>query len=306
RIHFSGEQGGLALYFPIINSASRIWLNGELVRETGTIGTDKDSNKAALTGSVIPVTEKIKDLEIVVQASNFIYYNSGIGNSVQLGQGSVIFWNISKINGIENFFAGSLIAMCVYQLILYFLYHRGKPHLWLALICLGVALRSMIVHGGSFLLPNLFPSVEFETWKKIEFGSVYAMAALFPLYIFHLFRESAPRWPIFLFVGISSVLFATVLVTPQYTYGSLLEIIHIALLLAFVYAFYSIIRAWMSGNKDAKTILFGVLASFPFILMEILKNTALFPIEIEFMYLVEIGVLVFLLFQVYLLANHQA
>ena len=306
RIRFSGEQGGLSLYFPIINSASRIWLNGELVRETGVVGKDRNSYKAELTASMVSVPEKVKEIEIVVQASNFVYYNSGVGNSPRLGQGSAILGNINTANGIENFFAGSLIAMCVYQLILYFLYHRGKPHLWLALICLGVALRSMIVHGGSFLLPNLFPDVSFETWKKIEFGSVYAVAALFPLYIFHLFIESAPKWPIFIFVGLSSALVATVLVTPQYIYGDLLDVGHIALLLAFIYAFYSIIRSWISGNRDAKIILFGVLASFPFILMEILKNSVLFAVNIELFYLVEIGVLVFLLFQVYLLANNQA
>ena len=78
---------------------------------------------------------------------------------------------MNRSNGIENFFAGSLIAMFVYQMILYFLYHRGKPYLWLALICLGVALRALIVHGGSFLLPNLFPFVSFEIWKKLEFGN---------------------------------------------------------------------------------------------------------------------------------------
>jgi signal transduction histidine kinase len=50
----------------------------------------------------------------------------------------------------------------------------------------------------------------------------------------------------------------------------------------------------------------GVLASFPFILGEIMKNSRMVPIDIEFMYLVEMGVLVFLLFQVYLLANHYA
>jgi len=60
--------------------------------------------------------------------------------------------------------------MFFYQVILYFLYQRGKPHLWLSLICLVVALRALIVHGGSFLLPNLFPTIEWEIWKKIEFG----------------------------------------------------------------------------------------------------------------------------------------
>jgi signal transduction histidine kinase len=50
----------------------------------------------------------------------------------------------------------------------------------------------------------------------------------------------------------------------------------------------------------------GLLISFPFVFTEILKNTNLFPTGIQFMYLVESGVLIFLLFQVYLLTNQYA
>ena len=57
---------------------------------------------------------------------------------------------------------------------------------------------------------------------------------------------------------------------------------------------------------DAKIILLGVLAAFPFILAEILKNSVLSPINIQFSHLAESGVLAFLLFQVYLLANQNA
>jgi signal transduction histidine kinase len=196
--------------------------------------------------------------------------------------------------------------MFIYQIILYSLYQRGKPYLWLALICLGVALRSLIVHGGSFLLPNLLPGVSWEIWKKIEFGSIYAIIAIFPLYVYHLFISHAPKKPVYLFSGVAIILCTVVLFTPQHTYGKFLDVCHIGLLFGFIYAVYSISRAWRAGNPDARTILIGVLCSFPFILGEILQNTALFSINVDFNYLVEMGVLVFLLFQVYLLANHYA
>jgi len=129
---------------------------------------------------------------------------------------------------------------------------------------------------------------------------------LFPLYVSHLFHEHAPQWPVKYFVCIAMLLCFIVLVTPQYVYGRLLEIGHVALLAAFLYAIYSIRVAWKSGNPDARTIMFGVLISFPFMLIEMLKNSILFPLDIEVRYLVELGVLIFLLFQVYLLANHFA
>jgi signal transduction histidine kinase len=300
------NENNLSLYFPIVNSAVKIWVNGELKEETGKVSAQRDLYFPKLMGTVVSIPDHARVLEIVVQVANFTYSHGGIAATPRLGRSSEIYASTNRTNGLENFFAGSLVAMFIYQIILFFLYQRGKPHLWLALICLGVALRALIVHGGSFLLPNLFQAVHWEYWKKIEFGAVYAIVALFPLYVRDLFPIHAPKKPIFFFVVVATLLCLTVLLTPQYLYGKLLEVGHIGLLLAFFYAVYSIGHAWRSGNTDARIILLGVIASFPFILAEILKNSMLISLRLEFMYMVELGVLVFLLFQVYLLANHFA
>ena len=308
RVHVAlpEHHQSLSVFFPIINSSALIWVNGELVLEVGKLNTDRNQYIPKLSSSVITLPENVKEVELVVQVANWTYFSGGLAGSPKLDTSDSLYADMNARNGVENFFAGSLVAMFLYQVILYFLYHRGKPHLWLSLICLGVALRALIVHGGSFLLPNLFPDVSWEIWKKIEFGSVYAIVALFPLYVYHLFIEQAPKKPLFVLCGISVGLVAAVLFTPQYTYGPLLEIAHLGLLLGFIYAVYSIGKAWRKGNKDARVIFFGVIASFPFILAEILKNSQFLPFNIGFLYLVEMGVLVFLLFQVYLLANHYA
>lgn len=305
-VKLPAPSAGLVLYFPVINSAAKVWINGSLLKETGKVSPLPDEYRARLYVTLVPVPDGAKQLEIVVQVENYTYFTAGITGTPRIDFAARIFEQKNRDNGIENFFAGSLIAMFVYQLILYFLYHRGKPYLWLSLICLGVALRALIIHGGSFLLPNLFPEVSWEFWKKIEFGMVYAIGAFFPLYVYTLFIDQAPRKPIWIFVAVAALLCAAVIVTPQYVYGQLLDVSHLMLLLAFIYAVYSITKAWRAGNEDARTILFGVLASFPFILIEILKNSRFSPFTVRFMYLVELGVLVFLLFQVYLLANHYA
>jgi two-component system sensor histidine kinase ChiS len=299
-------QNSLSLYFPVINSASKIWVNKILVVETGKVSSNVETHIPKLSATLLSIPDNTSDIEIIVQVSNFNYFSGGISGEPLLASTAVLFSQMNKANGVQNFFAGSLIALFIYQLILYFVYQRGKPYLWLSLVCLGVALRALIVHGGSFLLPDLFPFIGWEIWKKLEFGSVYAIVALFPLYVYHLFPESSSRKPIIFFVTLASVLCTVVIVTPQYIYGKLLEVSHLGLLLGFIYAVFSISKAWRGGNKDAKVILFGVLASFPFILTEILKNSLLYPLNIQFMYLVELGVLVFLLFQVYLLASHYA
>lgn len=299
------DQKGLLLYISIINSASKIWINGELRSTSGELGDH--SYQAELTNNYIPIPDHKDTLEIVIQVANYTYFNSGLVSTPVLGRSSMLIKEKTLRNGIENVFAGSLIAMFIYQFMLFFLYNRGKPNLWLALICLAVAIRSMTLNGGSFLLPNLFPEVPYELWKKIEFGGVYMVVALFPLYVHHLFRSSSSKRVVKFFCIVAIALFLPVIFLPQHQYGQLLDVCHIALVLGFIYAIITIVRAWaIKKNPDSKYIFFGVIASFPFILLEILKNTALVNFDIRFGYLVELGLLVFLIFQVYILARHYA
>ena len=299
------DQTGLLLYISIINSSSKIWINGELRSSSGQLSDNE--YQAELTNNYIPIPDHEDTLEIVIQVANYTYFNSGLVSTPVLGQSSRLIKEKTLRNGIENVFAGSLIAMFIYQFLLFFLYNRGKPNLWLALICLAVAIRSMTLNGGSFLLPNLFPDIPYELWKKIEFGGVYMIVALFPLYVHHLFQSSSSKVVVNFFCVLSTALFIPVIFLPQYQYGQLLDVCHIALVLSFIYAIVTIVRAWIiRKNPDSKYIFFGVIASFPFILLEILKNTALVNFDIRFGYLVELGLLVFLVFQVYILARHYA
>jgi signal transduction histidine kinase len=109
-----------------------------------------------------------------------------------------------------------------------------------------------------------------------------------------------------IFVVVGAISVTVVIFTHQVVYALLLEVAHVAYLLGFAYAVYVIGGAWRAGNRDAKIILFGIIACFPFILLEIMKNSQFIGLDIPSMYFVEMGVLIFLLFQVYLLANHQA
>ncbi|MBI3482779.1 MAG: sensor histidine kinase, partial [Bacteroidetes bacterium] len=255
---------------------------------------------------LIAVPADTTTLDLVVQVANFTYTFGGITRAPVLGPTSVLIHEINTRKGVENFFVGSLMAMFVYQIILFFLYKQGKPYLYLGLICLIVALRAMVTHGGSFLLLDLFPEVSMEFWKKLEFFSVYAVVAIFPLYSFYLFPAQAYKKPIPAFIALSTLLCLVVVFTPHEVYYQVLDVCHLLLIAGFVYSVLVIVKAWRAGNKDASIILFGVLASFPFILLEIAQNSRIIYFNVSFPYLVEIGVLVFLLFQVYLLANHYA
>ncbi|MGC4021010.1 MAG: sensor histidine kinase [Cyclobacteriaceae bacterium] len=305
-IHFPQKKTNYSILFPIINSSAKVWVNGSLVDSVGVCTNDLKRYRGRFGSMLIAVPPDTTAMEIVVQVANFSYTYGGIVRAPRFAPTPLLIHEQNNRKGVENFFVGSLIAMFFYQIILFFLYKHGKPYLYLGLICLIVALRAMVTHGGSFLLLDLFPDVQVELWKKLEFFAVYAVVAIFPLYSFYLFHDHAYRKPIPIFVSLSAVLCSIVIFTPQEVYYKVLDVCHILLICGFGYTVAVITKAWRAGNRDARIILFGVLASFPFILLEIAQNTQIIYFRISFSYLVELGVLVFLLFQVYLLANHYA
>jgi two-component system sensor histidine kinase ChiS len=295
-----------SISLPVVSSSAKVWLNGNLIDSLGICTSDLKKYRAKFGNLLIAVPSDTTSLELVVQIANFTYTFGGLGRAPRLGPTSILIHESNTRKGVENFFVGSLFAMFFYQIILFLLYQQGKPYLYLGLICLNVALRAMVTHGGSFLLLDLFPDVSMEFWKKLEFISVYSIVAIFPLYSFYLFPEQAFKKPIPVFIVCSVLLCLIVVFTPEPVYYQVLDICHLLLIAGFVYTFIVIARAWRAGNKEASIILFGVLASFPFILLEIAKNNQIIYFNVPFPFLVEMGVLVFLLFQVYLLAYHYS
>ena len=299
-----GDKTDLSFYFPPVRCAAKVWVNGVLKDSIGMVG-NRENYHSRLSGLLLSVPPQ-REVELVVQVANYDYLSGGLVSGVWLGRTSEIQRDLNIKSGLDTIFAGSLFAMFVYLTMMFLLYRRGYSFLFLAMICLAVALRTLVIESGSVLLPQLFPSSEWAIWKKIEFFSVYAIVALFPLYVSSVFPTVSKKTIDRIFIALAFVLCAVVIVTPQYIYGRLLDVAHLGLLGGFAYAFWVISKGLKQKIQDARILLTGVLAAFPFILLEIIKNTSFLTVRLPFTYLVEFGVLTFLLFQVYVLGNHYA
>lgn len=295
-----------SILFRGISSSARIWINGKLAGELGRSDTDADRYQPKLSSLVATLPNDTLRIDLVIHVANFDYSRGGISVAPVIGPTSSLLHDLNNQSGLENLFIGSLIAMFVYHLTLFFSNRSVKAYLLLALICLAVVLRALVTYKGSQLLPELFPGVSATLWSKVEFFSVYAIVAIFPLYVYHLFPGQSCKKPIPFFAGLAILLCCLVVMAPHLIYSQMLNICHIALIAGFIYSTIVTSRAWKSGNTDARIILYGVLAAFPFVLLEIVQNSQMVHVDSATPYLVEIGVLLFLLFQVYLLANQSA
>ena len=296
------EKEQLAIFIPHVRCAGRVFVNGFLMDSVGTVGNE-EVHKSQLARMLIPLPNQ-EEVTLLIDVSNYEFRWGGLGH-VRLGKISSLNKSVFIKNCFDIFFVGSLLTMSLYLITMFFLYREGYSFLFLSLICLAVVLRSLTTESGSLFLPALFPNMGWTLWKKIEFFSVYGITAFFPLYVSHVFPKESNKKVDFIFIGLATLLCITVVLTSHSIYVLALDVCHVGLLSGFAYACIVSYKAWRKKNTDAKTLLIGILVAFPFIFLEILKNSAL-QIPIPLTHLVEFGVLSFLLFQVYVLANHYA
>jgi two-component system sensor histidine kinase ChiS len=298
-----GDQEGISLFFPVIHSECKIWINDRLAFEAGQIAGEVASAHAELVSAFVPIPERVKEVRLVVHVSNYNYFNSGIVRTPIISTTKSTAAFMARKNGLMGVLIGALLTMFVSQILLFLFARLERTFLWLSLICLCVALRSAVTSGGSFLLPALFEGIDVEVWRKTEFLSVYATVFLVPLYIRDLFPAYTPRWPLQFFLFFGMLLCGAVLIGSQILYGSLLVYYHVMIVAAFVFMFYATWKALKDDNVDARLILFGLCFAFPFVLTEVLYTSHAIELPFSYSLLVEVGLSGFLLFQTLLLAR---
>lgn len=303
RVLLPRTEERLALFFPVVHSACQVWVNGELAYKLGTVAGGTESYTPELSSIYVPIPAHTAVLDLQILVSNHSYFNSGIVRAPIIGRSEIVLDSVSNKTSLTGFLIGVLVAMFLFQLVLFIYAQLERAYLWLAFICLCVALRSALTSGGSFFLPELFPDLSSEWWRKLEFMSVYATSFLVPLYVVDVFPARAPRWPLYFFIPLGCLLCASVVVTDQLTYGQLLYIYHVSILAGFVYLFYVTFRALKDKRGEATLVLSGLLTAFPFVLIEVLYTSHLIQLPFSYSLLVETAVCSFLFFQMTLLAR---
>lgn len=303
RVLLPHDAAGLMLQIPFIRCAGKVFLNGTLAGELGV--TALPPKYESELGSLMLNLPPIEVVDVVIQIANYDHIGGGLNSRIAIGTTAVAISKLKVKAGTEIFILGCIAAIIIYLVVMYTFYRRGFSFLMLAFICLAVGLRTLSTESGSLFITMLVSQPNWAIWKKVEFASVYSVIAFFPLYVSSVFSLEANRKFTWILVSISVLLCIITFSTDHFVFARLLDVGHVGLLAAFIYGAFVITKALKRKKNDAKVLLIGLVTAFPFIFLEILKNSA-FQIQIPINNLVEFGVLTFLFFQVYLLATHYS
>ncbi|WLD93836.1 sensor histidine kinase [Alkalihalobacillus sp. AL-G] len=248
RMDVDTEEQLMALYIPTIDTSYRLWVNGQLTAENGTVGTSKQNASPRYKPNVI--TFRARDnTSILLQIANFSHSEGGIIQEIILGSPDQIIDMKQDKVALNIFVFGSLVIMAFYHIVLFVKRTKDKSSLYFGLLCFIGALRAIIV--DQMYLIEWFPNFNWYLALKLEYLTVYFGAFLGVSFIRSMFPAEMNKY-IYYFASSVSILFSLfVICFPAKLFTETLSAFEIFLLLLLVYIQYVQVLACIRKRNAA-------------------------------------------------------
>jgi class 3 adenylate cyclase len=281
----------LGLYLDSIGTAYELYVDGEKKAQVGTVGTGRRSSHPKWRKHVVEVDRRDSTMELVFQVSNFHDTAGGIHYPLNLGTVKQAYAKRYGKLLLDLFLFGSLLIMALYHFGLFMYRRKDLSPLYFGFLALLFAVR-VIFHNGTYVL-LLFPEFPWALQMKIAYLTFSIPPMLFYRFITSLYPDYTPRWSVRLSDLLSLLYSAAVIILPNWIYARGFELFAVYILAVSVAVIYVLVRALRDRKSGSLLFAAGFVLFFLFIVNDIVKTLW----GTETIYMVPIGLLVFIFFQ---------
>lgn len=239
----------LALRLPTIFHAYKLWVNGELLAQVGTVGQDKSSTTPRLATKLVFFQPENDTVELVMQVANFVHKRGGITKYIELGGSDVLTVNTNLKIAAEMFITASLLVIGMYNLLLFVLRRKDRAPLYFGLFTVLFGIRSLLV--GELMITQLFPHFPWELQFKIEYLILCNSGYIITMYFECIFPNYVSRWFRLGSRIATGALCLVVVVTPALIYSKMLLLIGVVVVLHMVYLMVGLVQAAVRRMEGA-------------------------------------------------------
>jgi serine phosphatase RsbU (regulator of sigma subunit) len=290
-----------------------LFVDGRLASFNGKVGKTKSDSSPFYKYISTPISplfrstkndvqgsSNYRDVEILIQVSNFYYSHSGLWNGIKIGSSKSIQEADGYKRNLDLIVFSSLLIMGMYHLGLYLNRRKDRSPLYFGIFCLLVALRTISINERMIL--DAIPILPFDVVHKFEYLTFYAGIIIFMLFVRSLYSEEfSGKW-----IAISLIVlipcFAIVIIFPMAIYNETLVPVQILTVISILYTIYVLIRSVLNKRIGAKLFLLGWIAFALSIVNDILKNLGFLHTPT----LTSYGLLTFIIFQASILSRKFA
>lgn len=297
RLHIKIKPTGKPFAIKILDMSSsyKMWINQKVVATNGIVGKNKATSKPQYLPLVTDFPIDTENNYITLQVSNFSHKKGGIWLPIEFGTKNDIQQKRIRNLAFELVLFGSLMVMSFYHFGLFVLRRTDRFTLYFALVCLIVAVRTVVVGERFFIW--MFPDFNWEIFQKAEYLSLYLAVPSFYFFVSSLYSEISQRIGKLL-LGFSILISLFALVTPVIIHSHAIIYYHLMMAVLGFYIPYALIKTITNRREGAILVSVGIIILSTSVFYEILSENQI----IQTINLSSIGLFLFVFIQSVMLA----
>ncbi|NRA66928.1 MAG: Hpt domain-containing protein [Pseudobacteriovorax sp.] len=292
----------MTLSFVELRSAIKLWIDGELITEMGTLGKTQEEEVTDVDWREYTFTPKSNTFDIVIQNSNFHHNTRLTIYPIRLGYPASISHFVKRVTLSDGISVGAIYIMAFYHIILYFLRKENRAPLWFGMFCFLVATRTFCA-SESQLLYYLFDDFHIEFKFKTEMLTYTFGVVTFSRFARILYPKEMPKLLIWSVIYPSFLYSAIIVATPVTTYMGLLDYYQFVTLIGIVGIISGAVRASLKKRIGSYLFTLGFVVLSCAVVHDILASSGVFISKFT---LTHFGLFVFILTQSIILSRRFA
>lgn len=258
----------LAIKTKDIQTAFRLYVDGEPFNSAGKAGTSEESTKPYYSSVIRSFTTDQNELTIMIHLSNFHHRKGGSWGHIILGYEQDIRSNTRNALLFECFLISCILFMGLYHIFLFTIYRKDKASLFFGIFCLLLAVRTLTT--GETIAYTLFPWAGWPVLHRLEYITFFTSLPCFILYLDQLFPKESRKKLSFFIVIISLLFTVFTIVTPSYFYTYSIVPFQLFTLIIGLFVIVKMIKAALKKRNGSWIILSGFIIMFLLIINDIL------------------------------------
>lgn len=286
----------LSIRMPAVDTAYRLFVNGEKLYENGPIGATGKSSKPVHYMPVLIEFHPTKETSIVIHVSNFHYPRPGLRDEIILDEKKALVEKKESLLIVDIFLIGSIFMMFMYHLGFYYLRRKDLSSLYFSLFCLCTVGRLAVIGEG---YAYRFPWFTWNMGTAAEYIFYYCCVLTCALYMRSLYPREIPALAIRIIAAVCAVFTLIVAASPIMIYARTLIAFNLFVGLLILLFIYYISLAIARKREEANIFLAGTVILFMTVTNDILYNYRV----IQTTYMMAYGLFMFFFVQSFLLSS---
>jgi len=276
--------GPAALHLPDILSVGKVWVNGNPIAASGTVGTDKTTEDPGTHTLISTFPIEGSTLDILIQVSNFHNAQGGINMPIWFGSARAVQKEVAQEWIITAVMGSVLLLISFSHIILISIGKTEKAHVWFGLYCLVWAVQIIFSAGNGCLGAFLFKWLPWRSSIDLTLGA-YALSPPLMIMFYHaLFPNSWSRRINLAFQIVAGGFLVYLILTPPNAYDPVCFVYSFAALGGGIYLFVRFFLDVIKKKPGVGTLIPGFLLLIFTLVNDILKDLHLVNNEFIFSY----------------------